>query len=300
MSQEVEMKLALGQQGPEALRRHPLLAEHPSSRDQLTNTYFDTEAGDLKRARMALRLRRTGKGWVQTLKTSGQGSGGVSQRGEWEWPVTEPTLDLAGLAKLPPISDFPDGLLERLEPRFTTDFHRQTWWLSLDGNHIELALDEGEIRAAGHSVTIRELELELKDGDLTCLPELAERFVDQVALRPSDTSKAARGAALLLGNWPRLQPALPAELLHSINTALDAFSDTGATIWLSDAITALERLGRETPTLSESTTALAAQLSTRRSAMELCQIDRDAWLTPEIGGMLLDLARQLPDHIDIG
>ncbi|ALM51442.1 CYTH domain-containing protein [Halomonas huangheensis] len=290
MSQEVEMKLALGQQGPETLRQHPLLTHLPSSRDQLTNTYFDTARGDLKQARMALRLRRTGNGWVQTLKTSGTGSGGMSQRGEWEWPVPEAQLDLAGLAELPPINDLPNEVLEHLEARFTTDFHRQTWLLSVEQNQVELALDEGEIRAGGRHVGIRELELELKHGSAQCLPELAEQLVSQVALRPSDTSKAARGAALLANAWPALEAGSASVVLHNINMALDAFSDTGERQWINRAIDCLERLGHMQPELQEDTATLIVLL--RNS-------NKYDWLTPQLGSMLLRLARQLPDHIEM-
>ncbi|MFM8339044.1 MAG: inorganic triphosphatase, partial [Fluviibacter sp.] len=41
-----------------------------------------------------------------------------------------------------------------------------------------------------------ELELELKSGDAAALSVLAARLQAQVALRPSDESKAARGYAL--------------------------------------------------------------------------------------------------------
>ncbi|OBX37698.1 hypothetical protein A8U91_02076 [Halomonas elongata] len=42
MASEIELKLALGESGPDALRRHPRLAALPSRVSQLGNTYFDT------------------------------------------------------------------------------------------------------------------------------------------------------------------------------------------------------------------------------------------------------------------
>src|SRR5690554_2672892 len=98
MSHEIELKLALGPEGPDALRRHPLLATASPVRQRLGNTYFDTPDGDLEAARMALRLRRIDGRTLQTVKTRGEGGGGLSRRGEWEWEVAGPKLDLAGLA----------------------------------------------------------------------------------------------------------------------------------------------------------------------------------------------------------
>ena len=89
MSQEIELKLALPPEGPERLRRHPRLAALPTEDRILANTYFDTPDGALEAARVALRIRDTGKGRVQTLKTTGNGQGGLSVRGEWEWPIDE-------------------------------------------------------------------------------------------------------------------------------------------------------------------------------------------------------------------
>ncbi|QTF92266.1 CYTH domain-containing protein, partial [Halomonas sp. BM-2019] len=85
MSHEIELKLALGPEGPETLRHHPLLADLAPRVRQLGNTYFDTPAGDLEAARMALRLRRVDGRLLQTVKTRGEGGGGLSRRGDWEW-----------------------------------------------------------------------------------------------------------------------------------------------------------------------------------------------------------------------
>ena len=144
MSQEIELKLALGPNGPTMLRRHPQLAGLDSVAQRLGNTYFDTPQGDLEAARMALRLRRIDGRVLQTLKTRGEGGGGLSTRGEWEWEVSGPGLDLEGLAELPPAA-LGRHVLERLAPRFTTDFHRETRMIDHDGARIEVALDEGEI-----------------------------------------------------------------------------------------------------------------------------------------------------------
>ncbi len=49
MASEIELKLALGESGPDALRRHPRLASLPSRVSRLGNTYFDTPDGTWKK-----------------------------------------------------------------------------------------------------------------------------------------------------------------------------------------------------------------------------------------------------------
>jgi hypothetical protein len=76
MSQEIELKLALGQDGPEALRRHPRLRGLTPDTAHLGNTYFDTPQDDLARAQMALRPSDTSKA----------AHGGALLSGVWQLP----------------------------------------------------------------------------------------------------------------------------------------------------------------------------------------------------------------------
>ncbi|WP_445156773.1 CYTH domain-containing protein [Halomonas sp. E14] len=242
MSQEIEMKLALARESAERLCRHPLLQRLPADTRRLANTYYDTAEGTLESRGMALRLRYQEGHWIQTLKTSGVGSGGLSQRGEWEWPVAGEALDRERLAALPPMAELGPDLLARLEPRFTTDFERRRWQLELAEAHIEVALDQGEIRAAGRQVPIRELELELKHGDAEALWSLARAFAETLALRPADASKALRGSALLTGQWTLPDGTLAGERLHRALLALDAYADTGEDGWKAHARATLQVL----------------------------------------------------------
>ncbi|MFP4263349.1 MAG: CYTH domain-containing protein [Halomonas sp.] len=281
MSQEIELKLALGPEGPGALRAHPRLAGLAPTRAALGNTYYDTPRGELEAARMALRLRRLDGRLLQTVKTRGEGGGGLSRRGEWEWEVPGPGLDLAGLAGLPPAA-LGEEVLERLEARFTTDFRRETWRLEHRGARIELALDEGAILAAGRRVEIRELELELKAGEPAALWSLAEALAEEVALRPSDTSKAARGGALLSGDWRLPEGGTAAGWLHRAVVALDAHADTGAHRWREAAREAFQRLAAlgDTDARDDARAVAAALLD-------------DNWLTPPLGRRLLRLSRRI-------
>lgn len=258
---EVELKLALAPAGPDALATHPLLASKQALKQALTNTYFDTPQGDLANARIALRLRQVDGQVLQTVKTAGQGGGGLSQREEWEWPVSGPKLDLASLAELPPFQGELGRILDALAPQLTTNFTRRSWQLTdvlengdlgngvlenIDitdqASHIELVVDEGEIISGCYRTTICEMELELKGGEPEALWTLARTLAEQVPLRPSDSSKASRGNALSLQHWPLPEASSPAEWLHRATLALDAYHDSQQAEFLSDAQQALTTL----------------------------------------------------------
>ncbi|GED22396.1 CYTH domain-containing protein [Halomonas halmophila] len=288
MASEIELKLALGDAAPDSLPRHPSLASLTPRVSRLGNTYYDTPEGDLESARSALRLRRDGERLLQTVKTRGHGGGGLSSRGEWEWPVTGPGLDLDGLGEIPPMAALGQDVIARLEPRFATDFTRRTWWVTSEAAEIEVALDSGEIRAGDARVTIRELELELKDGEPSALHELASRLAEGVALRPSDTSKAARGGALLLGRWQLPEGGSPAAWFHRANVALDALADTGDPVWRHQAREAFQQLAR----LSEDTAENARWLA---GALE-----GPDWFDAAFGAHALALSRRLPGDAQLG
>lgn len=265
---EVELKLALAPEGVAAIIEHPSLASEPVGLQTLNNTYFDTPNGDLAQARIALRLRQVDGKLLQTVKTAGQGGGGLSQRGEWEWQVLGPQLDLAALAALPPFQGDLVGVLDALTPQLSTNFTRRSWQLrnavvapssAEQGSHIELVLDEGEILSGDYRTPIREIELELKDGEPEALWKLALALAEQVPLRPSDSSKAARGNALSDQHWPLPDAQTPAEWLHRATLALDAYHDSQQAAFLSDALQALTTLA-EHSALDDTDRALAAVL----------------------------------------
>lgn len=284
MSQEIELKLALAASGPTRLRNHPQLADITPHVTTLGNTYFDTPRAELEAARMALRLRRDGDRLRQTLKTRGQGGGGISTRGEWEWEVPGPGLDLSGLAALPPMAAFSEAQLARLAPRFATDFRRETWQLEDTESHIELALDLGEIHAGERRVAIREIELELKRGEPERLWALAEALTDRVGLRPADTSKAARGDALLTGEWRLPGGGQQAGAwLHRAVVALDAFTDTLAPAWREAARHAFQQLAE-----------LDGSRYRRDVEPLIADLHASDWPTPAFGRAALQLARRLP------
>lgn len=201
MATETELKLQLDAQDVAMLRTHPLLAaaEHQAPQT-LLNTYYDTPTLALADARVALRIRRQGTRFIQTLKTRGQSINGLHQRGEWEWTVAGDALEPEHLDASGWPGALPAAANLTLVPVFTTDFQRELWILDHAGARIEVALDQGEIRCqyGDRSLTdpLLELELELKSGDPEALHRLAEALSSEIRLKPFDISKAQRGYAL--------------------------------------------------------------------------------------------------------
>lgn len=192
---ETEIKLALDPAGVAALRRHPVLAGHAPTRDKLYSLYFDTPVFDLYKSRVALRLRRVGYRWIQTVKAEAVSTGTLSTRPEWEVQVTGNRPDPVALPEAAR-SLFREEWLTGLTPAFATRFQRTAWHLDLPGGQVEVALDQGGIEAGEMVQPISEVELELKSGDPAVLFDLVESLAGQLPLSLETRSKAQRGYLL--------------------------------------------------------------------------------------------------------
>ena len=203
MNKETEIKLRVSRETLAALRDHPLLKKRNKSgweQRELFNQYFDTPERDLAAAKVALRVRRDGEQFIQTLKTRGQSVAGLSERNEWDWNLAKAKLDLKKLDD----SCWPAALADldkkQLMPIFTTDFVREkaeiAWGRGKAKVVIEAALDLGKVIAGEGEEEICELELELRQGEPEALLELAAELAADLALMPCDISKAERGYRL--------------------------------------------------------------------------------------------------------
>ena len=194
--QEIELKLQLPPGQAKAFRT--MLARRRVSpvEQELVTLYLDTPDFDLGTAGVALRLRRVGRRWLQTLKTEGARQGGLSRRAEFEMPVPRGEVDWT---LFPPEAQayVPARLRARLAPAFETRFARTAWQLGgAGGATIEVALDVGEVRAGEASMPICEIELELKSGEPDALYDLALDWARRFGCLPFDRSKAERGMRL--------------------------------------------------------------------------------------------------------
>jgi len=202
MSIETELKLRITPEHLARLRRHGLFKTHQISAPvtrHLHNIYYDTPKLHLHKKEMALRLRRAGGRWLQTLKGGGSVRAGLHQRNEWEVPVALARLDFSVLPASVLKASLPPRLRNKLKSVFVTDFYRTSRLLEWQGAQIEVCMDHGEVKTAQHSTPICEVELELKSGEPQQLYELALALLDIVPLELETVSKAEQGFRLLSG-----------------------------------------------------------------------------------------------------
>lgn len=205
MGIEREIKLALPPGQADAADRFFSGLANTAGRDvPLTNIYFDTPRLALAGEKIALRLRKTPDGWLQTLKAAGTAQGGLHSRHEWETPVARDALEFDTLAAA---CDDETALAvlraaaTELGERFRTVFTRRLWRFEFEGAHIEAAIDRGEVTAPSAGQTRRdaicEIELELLHGNEQGLHALTAKLSAAVpGLTPENVNKAQRGYRL--------------------------------------------------------------------------------------------------------
>lgn len=224
MADEVELKLALPKSAQRAFLRHPLLRQAAARHTtRLVNIYYDTPDLALRNHGIALRLRRQGKNWLQTVKCAGSSAAGLTTRPEWEEPY-------AGRFDFSQVDDKKtrDWLSkhkrqDRLSPLFETNFIRTTWRFEpARGAVVLLMLDRGWVAAAGRREEISELEIELHSGRVEHIFQLASELAGKLPLAPALLSKAERGYRLFRGHRPAPQKAAPVALTRDM-VPTDAF-----------------------------------------------------------------------------
>lgn len=206
MAVETEIKLLVPEKMVTKIAQLPFIrAAQKHDTQHLLNWYFDTPDLRLSADKVALRIREQEGAYIQTLKTKGNSINGLHQRGEWEWLIAKPQLDMSLLLD----DDCPfvikdNDLVKELEVIFSTNFDRSIWMLEWPENDvlIEVALDQGEVsytspEGATYIDKICELELELKSGQIEHLVRASSLFTDAIPeLVLSNISKAERGYKL--------------------------------------------------------------------------------------------------------
>lgn len=167
--------------------------------------YHDSAERTLAHAGVALRLRREGPQWVQTLKASGDDAmtrleHNVARPGR---AAAAPAPDLSLHAGTPAgtrlagvLSGAADAVLAC---QFRTDIRRLSRRLRSHGAVVELAFDTGRVQAGAQAQPLCELELELLRGPPAALIACARPWVARHGLWLDTRSKAERGDLLARG-----------------------------------------------------------------------------------------------------
>ncbi len=189
---EQELKLHVPKQGRAGVEKELLRGR--VQRVHLQAYYFDTPARDLVRAKIALRLRREGEQWVQTLKMPGENS---LSRIELNHNRPSADLDLSLYAGEP----FAAVLAKHasgLSICYETDVHRVLRQTRSALGQVEIAFDTGLLRAGSLELPISEIEFELKRGQLAAVFALGKKWQQAHGLILDARSKSERGARLAL------------------------------------------------------------------------------------------------------
>jgi inorganic triphosphatase YgiF len=213
MALEIELKFRIPPDRLAAVRRAAATA---SARcEPLAAAYFDTPGEHLARARVALRLRREGDVWVQTVKAEGGEGRSAMQRLEDNVLLDDSVRPPGSAVDAPPALDIGrhagseagDALRRALAEagdaalgmRYATEVMRTRRVLRSGGARIELALDEGWLKADSRRLPVCEIEFELLQGPPQALLDLAARWVDRFGLVLDTRSKSERGHLLAAG-----------------------------------------------------------------------------------------------------
>lgn len=205
--QEVELKFDIGDGGAEAIRHTAILSgARPKSRWQ-DSLYYDTPDGALRRAGFALRVRRSGQRYIQTIKRGTGPEAGLFVRQEWESEVPGFAPDLEAVEASPLRRRL--AAVDDLVPLIRTRVRRTAWQVRHNDAWIEVALDEGSVAGGKTRAPLNELELELLNGQPAAIFDLAEAIAAEAPLRLGVLNKLDRGYALAEGKLGRAAKAEP-------------------------------------------------------------------------------------------
>jgi inorganic triphosphatase YgiF len=226
---EVELKFQVPAEAAAAVER--AVAGASARQRRLRAEYADSDDHRLARAGLALRLRREGRRWVQTLKGRGDG---IAERPEHEVVLgaREPRrIDAArhdgtalGHTLRAALGD------AALRPLFATDITRTERELRAGPARVAVAFDRGVISARDRRAEVCEVEFELVRGSQAALIALASRWALRHGLWLDVRTKSERGWHLALGlEFAEPVKAQPAGL-EAGATQVEAFAAMAASV----------------------------------------------------------------------
>lgn len=163
--------------------------------------YYDTEEKDLLKKMYAFRVRYEDTRPVATMKWGGGAEEGLHQRGELNVTVNEvfsecPNVDIFKGSEI--YEEIAEAVGEKpLIPVMEMEFVRKQMHVDTGKSISVVSFDEGEIRTAGGTAPISEVEVELYSGDQDDMIALGKELAAKYNLTPGNKSKYQRGLELL-------------------------------------------------------------------------------------------------------
>jgi triphosphatase len=217
---EIELKLLVDATRLAEFNAAPVItanARNKGNRKHLKSVYYDTPERVLRRNGLSLHVRQRGTRFVQTVKADFADH--PLRRGQWEASVPSIAPDIALAMPFIPVKLGADLARDGLEAVFSADIHRHARMIDLPSGTVEVAFDQGVLKAGERSMPVSEIELELKRGDASIIYELALRIAEQGQVRPSIRAKSARGFDLADDALPPTRR--PRKLRLDASTSLD-------------------------------------------------------------------------------
>jgi inorganic triphosphatase YgiF len=223
---EIEVKLELAPATLLSLKKIPLFQTIKAApkRASQVSVYFDTDKHKLRQKGLMLRVRREGRRYTQTIKSTTNSR--LFERDEWETEIAgkEPDLNQAnGTVPGPFLSK---KVRRRLKPMFETRVRRTVYPVVDDERAIALAVDRGTISTGTRSQKLCEIEIELERGPPAVLFDVARELTQVLPARLAVKSKSERGYEIIDGEQELPVKAAPVDLPGGTSTR-DAFQMIG-------------------------------------------------------------------------
>jgi inorganic triphosphatase YgiF len=197
--------------------------------------YYDTKDYRLIKNNIVLRRRKLEENKnILGLKWRNPRSS-LFERGEFEVGIQDERIDLKAFGETwnQKITQVISN--SEIELKFSVIVQREIYRLCSGDTLIEISLDRGKIISTNKTCEIKEIELELKSGQVSILYNLAINFVEKLHLSVELESKAERGFLLEGGRLRKyiykfaggfdLVADPEAFITYSINTLIKKFSE---------------------------------------------------------------------------
>ena len=166
----------------------------PARAIKMQTTYFDTPEGFFRQNKQTLRLRQEDDLFVCTFKSAAEG---ISRL---ELDCQAKTIE-EGAALLAARPELPENARQALlsgvfVPTCGAKFTRQTRLCLVENTRFELCADMGRLFNGQRTQALREIELELAEGDSAVLERVAKDLMEAYGVTVCETSKQQRALAL--------------------------------------------------------------------------------------------------------
>ncbi|MDO4179408.1 MAG: CYTH domain-containing protein [Phascolarctobacterium sp.] len=203
-NKEIELKLLISRADLRKLLNANFMQEEivkgSKAKHNLVSSYYDTEDLYFKKNGIAYRVRDKGDGSFEaTVKTGKKNQGGITERIEINIPLDKDEAVLEGFGALGLGYELTELAPDGVTRLFTVDVERTTYDLKFHGSTFELAVDKGKITSelTKNKAKIDEMEIEIKEGSVKDLLQLAALISQTVPVFVEPRSKFARGLALI-------------------------------------------------------------------------------------------------------